>query len=327
MLFRKIEFIENIKKDTNDILSSKNILLIGAGGIGCELLKSLVLIGLKKISIVDLDKVEKSNLNRQFLFDSNSIGKYKSIMARESIIKMTGKEDLEIDSYVGNIKDIEKFNFSFFQKFDLILNALDNIDARSYINRICVMKNIPLINSGTEGFLGSVFFFNGKKTECYDCKAKVKKKTIPVCSIRSKPEKIEHCIAWGKALLDLFITKDNDETNPLSDLVGILENKYIGEKISQDFNNKEIIIEKKNINEFLEEKSNFNKKLFKDIFFRNISFLFENIFFDGKYNFNKKDLNYIDYNDDNKKNIEKKDQTNLLENDEEKIKYNGEITD
>ena len=222
------------KFNNQQILKDKKILLIGAGGIGCELLKSLVMIGIKKITIIDLDIVEKSNLNRQFLFDINSVGKYKSITAKDSIIKLTGIQDLEINSFIGNIKDLQKFNFNFFKSFDLILNALDNIDARSYINRICNVNNICLLNSGTEGYLGAVFCFSGKDTACYDCSVKIRQKTIPICSIRTKPEKIEHCIAWAKALFELFFCMDNSESNPLDDYIEILLN----EKNGENFDNK-----------------------------------------------------------------------------------------
>ena len=111
-------------------ISSANILLVGAGGIGCELLKLLITTGFKHISVVDMDKIEKSNLNRQFLFDRSCIGKYKSEMAVQSVHKLRQDSSLDLKAYVGNIKDKKKFPDSFFSQFTLILNALDNIDAR-----------------------------------------------------------------------------------------------------------------------------------------------------------------------------------------------------
>lgn len=226
---QKLALIKNNSKNSHNNLHKKHILLIGAGGIGCELLKCLATCGIKRITIIDLDKVEKSNLNRQFLFDAESIGKFKAETAKDSILKMTGKRDLQINAIVGNIKDITKFSFEFYEQFDLILNALDNIEARSYINRVCLRKSIPLINSGTEGFLGSVFCFYGNKTACYDCSTKIKQKAIPVCSIRSKPEKTEHCVAWAKALLDLLLPLERQgaesSSNPLDDFLKFFEEK------------------------------------------------------------------------------------------------------
>lgn len=181
-----------------------NILIIGAGGIGCELIKHAVMNGFKQISIVDMDKVEKSNLNRQFLFDQSCIGKYKSEMAKESILKIRQDVNLKIESYVGNIKDKNLFPDNFFQSFNLILNALDNIEARTYINKICFIFNIPLINSGTEGSFGNVNCHIKGKTSCYSCAPKIRKKLIPVCSIKSKPEKFEHCVIYAKSIFERF---------------------------------------------------------------------------------------------------------------------------
>ena len=75
------EVKEDLEFLDENILSDKKILIVGAGGLGCELLKLLVINGFKQISIIDMDKIERSNLNRQFLFDHSSIGKYKSEIA------------------------------------------------------------------------------------------------------------------------------------------------------------------------------------------------------------------------------------------------------
>ena len=210
----EIEQSSNEQKDFSfkEKLSKLNILVIGAGGIGCELLKFLVISGFKNISIVDMDKIEISNLNRQFLFDRSCIGKYKSEMAILSIEKFRKDKSLNLKSYIGNIKDKSQFNNKFFTQFDIILNALDNIDARYYINSICMKLNIPLIDSGTTGFTGSVVWHIKNLTQCYACSLKYKQKQIPICTIRLSPEKIEHCVAWSKALFErIFCNNDNSD--------------------------------------------------------------------------------------------------------------------
>lgn len=211
------------------MLSEKRVLVVGAGGIGCELLKNLVMSGFKKITVVDLDKVEKSNLNRQFLFDKDCIGKYKSEMAKVSILKKRMDPMLEIEAFVGNIKDKAKFDIDFFKKHDIILNALDNIDARTYINKICIQNDIPLVNSGTEGFLGNAAVHIKGETPCYSCRPKTKQKAIPICSIRSKPEKMEHCVAWAKALFELLFSENTNGN--------LLEDYTIHENPSVNFQN------------------------------------------------------------------------------------------
>jgi ubiquitin-like 1-activating enzyme E1 B len=221
--------------DNNNIKQS-NVLVIGAGGIGCELLKNLVMTGFKNITIVDLDKIEKSNLNRQFLYDKECIGKYKSEMARDTLMRL--RKELCIKSYVGNIKDTSKFSYDFFKTFDVILNALDNIEARTYINKICQDLDLKLVNSGTEGYLGTVGCHIKNLTECYNCTDRTKKAKIPICSIRSKPEKIEHCIAWSKALFDLIFCNSSGD-NLLSDYIidedyMITFNKLFNEELRKD---------------------------------------------------------------------------------------------
>jgi len=80
---------------------------VGAGGIGCELLKSLVMTGFKHIEVIDLDTIDISNLNRQFLFTKEDVGKYKSEVARDAIKKRF--PEVEIKAYVGNVITDQRF--------------------------------------------------------------------------------------------------------------------------------------------------------------------------------------------------------------------------
>lgn len=128
------------------------VLIIGAGGIGCELLKNVVLSGFKTIHLVDLDTIELSNLNRQFLFRRRHIGMSKAHVARESVLKIN--PSVSITSHFASIFDTSVFSLSFFCGFDLVMNALDNLAARRYVNGMCLMARVSLIESGTAGYLG-----------------------------------------------------------------------------------------------------------------------------------------------------------------------------
>ncbi|EZG00032.1 ubiquitin-activating enzyme E1-like protein [Trichophyton rubrum MR1459] len=174
------------------------VLLVGAGGIGCELLKNLLLSGFGTIHIIDLDTIDLSNLNRQFLFRHEHIKKPKALVAKEVAQKFRPQSIIE--AYHANIKE-SRFNVDWFASFDLVFNALDNLDARRHVNRMCLAANVPLIESGTTGYNGQVQVIKKGRTECYDCTNKPVPKSFPVCTIRSTPSQPIHCIVWAKSYL------------------------------------------------------------------------------------------------------------------------------
>ncbi|CAI2179613.1 4784_t:CDS:10 [Funneliformis geosporum] len=190
------------------------VLIIGAGGIGCELLKNLAMSGFLQIELVDLDTIELSNLNRQFLFQKQHIKKSKAKVARESALNFN--PDMNIIAHHANIKD-SQFNVEWFKSFDIVMNALDNLDARRHVNMMCLVADVPLIESGTEGYLGQVTVIKKGISECYDCQPKPLKRTFPVCTIRSTPSQPIHCIEWAKSYLfsQLFGLPEDDDDERL----------------------------------------------------------------------------------------------------------------
>jgi ubiquitin-like 1-activating enzyme E1 B len=184
-------------------------LVVGAGGIGCELLKNLVLTGFTQIEVIDLDTIELSNLNRQFLFQKVHVGKSKALTAKESVLKYNPKAT--ITAYHDTVMST-KYNVEFFQQFAIVLNALDNKAARSHVNRLCLAANVPLVESGSAGYLGQVTLIKKGLTECYDCLPKPPVKSFPGCTIRNTPSEPIHCIVWAKHLFNqLFGAEDPDE--------------------------------------------------------------------------------------------------------------------
>jgi len=198
-------FEENLQKSVSD----SKILVVGAGGIGCELLKNLVLTGFKNIECIDLDTIDVSNLNRQFLFQKQHVGKSKSNVAKESALRFA--PEANITAYHDSIMK-DEYGLSFFKQFALCLNALDNRAARNHVNRMCLAADLPLVESGTAGYLGQVTVIKKGVTECYECQPKPHQKTYPGCTIRNTPSEPVHCIVWAKHLFNqLFGEADPDE--------------------------------------------------------------------------------------------------------------------
>ncbi|KAK9238003.1 hypothetical protein V1525DRAFT_432170 [Lipomyces kononenkoae] len=197
--------------DIYERVKTARVLMVGAGGIGCELLKNLVLTGFGEVHLVDLDTIDLSNLNRQFLFGHEHIKKSKALVAKDTASKFN--PNVKLVAYHANIKD-PQFSVAWFQSFDLVFNALDNLDARRYVNRMCLTAEVPLIESGTTGFNGQVQVIVKGKTECYDCNPKEVPKTFPVCTIRTTPSQPIHCIVWAKSYLFSTIFGIDEDDSP-----------------------------------------------------------------------------------------------------------------
>ncbi|KAH6613499.1 hypothetical protein F5144DRAFT_587876 [Chaetomium tenue] len=200
---------QSLGRGLNAHVKQSRVLMVGAGGIGCELLKNLVLTGFGEVHVVDLDTIDLSNLNRQFLFRQEHIKKSKALVAKEVAEKFNPA--VKIVAHHANIKDAE-FSIGWFSSFRIVFNALDNLEARRHVNKMCLAADVPLIESGTTGFNGQVQVIKKGVTACYDCSPKETPKSFPVCTIRSTPSQPIHCIVWGKSYLlnEIFGTSEDE---------------------------------------------------------------------------------------------------------------------
>ncbi|XP_056381440.1 SUMO-activating enzyme subunit 2 [Hyla sarda] len=198
-----------LRTELAEAVSSCRLLVVGAGGIGCELLKNLLLTGFTNLDVIDLDTIDVSNLNRQFLFQKKHVGRSKAQVAKESVLQFC--PGASITAYHDSIMNAE-YDVEFFRKFTLVMNALDNRAARNHVNRMCLAADVPLIESGTAGYLGQVTVIKKGVTECYECQPKPTQKTFPGCTIRNTPSEPIHCIVWAKYLFNqLFGEEDADQ--------------------------------------------------------------------------------------------------------------------
>lgn len=148
-------------------------------------------------------------MNRQFLFQKEHVGKSKANVARETALKFN--PNVEIKAFHDSIFSTD-YGVSFYQRFSLVLNALDNRAARNHVNRMCLNAKVPLIESGTSGYNGQVELIQRGVTQCYECTPKPVQKTYPGCTIRNTPSEPVHCIVWAKHLFNqLFGEVNADE--------------------------------------------------------------------------------------------------------------------
>ncbi|KAK4050171.1 NEDD8 activating enzyme [Microbotryomycetes sp. JL201] len=194
------------------------ILVIGAGGLGCEILSNLALLGFRDIHVIDMDTIDISNLNRQFLFRQKDIGKPKATVAAEFI--MNRVPGVLVTPYHGKIQDKDD---DYYMQFNLVICGLDSVDARRWMSATLVKlvdpeipeSLKPLIDGGTEGFKGQARVILPTITSCYECSLDMltPQTTFPICTIANTPRLPEHCIEWASILEWPKVFKDKKLDN------------------------------------------------------------------------------------------------------------------
>lgn len=226
----------SISPDLQREIEQAKILLVGAGGIGCEVLKNLTLTGFKSIDAVDLDTIDVSNLNRQFLFNKSNVGQSKSKVAIEIAKKeyTPSTDGLLLNSIHNSIMSSE-FDVDFFKQYSIVINALDNRAARSHVNRMCLSAEVPLLESGTAGYTGQSKLIKNALTSCYECDGIQKEgRTYPTCTIRNTPSQPIHCIVWAKHLFHQLFGEDDPDNDVSPQLAHNYDPLFLIQKLYND---------------------------------------------------------------------------------------------
>ena len=164
--FEKQIILKNIGVAGQKKIINAKVLIIGIGGLGCPLLTYLAASGVGTIGIADPDKIEISNLNRQTLFTTSDIGKYKVDQAKTSINRINKKIKIKIFKKKITLKNIK----SIIRDFDIICDGTDNFETRYLVNDECKKMKKILISAAISKFDGHLYKFNfKKKTSCYRC--------------------------------------------------------------------------------------------------------------------------------------------------------------
>ncbi|KAF4619394.1 hypothetical protein D9613_005526 [Agrocybe pediades] len=216
--------------------------LVGSGAIGCEMLKNWSLMGLASgpkgiIHVTDLDTIEKSNLNRQFLFRAKDLGKFKAEVAAVAVAEMnpdlSGKILAKQEPVGATTENV--YDDAFFDGIDGVTNALDNVKARLYMDQRCVFYRKPLLDSGTLGTKGNAQVVIPDLTESYGSSQDPPEKETPSCTIKNFPNAINHTIEWSRTQFDNLFVKPVQAANAYLSEPNYLENtlKYSGQQKEQ----------------------------------------------------------------------------------------------
>ena len=199
-------------------IENLRIFLVGAGALGCEFLKNLALIGASSgqmgaLTVTDDDVIEKSNLSRQFLFRDWDIGSSKSTVAAAAAKRIN--PSLNVTALQNRVSpDTEEvFNDSFWGNLDVIINALDNVNARLYVDSRCVYFSKPLLESGTLGTKCNTQTVIPRLTENYGASRDPPEKQAPMCTLHSFPHNIHHCLTYARSEFEGLLEKTPAEAN------------------------------------------------------------------------------------------------------------------
>ncbi|KAL3665956.1 hypothetical protein V7S43_008755 [Phytophthora oleae] len=211
-------------------LGNVHTFLVGCGALGCEYLKNFAMIGVAcgekgLVTVTDNDRIEVSNLNRQFLFREHNVGQPKSVAATAAVHQMNA--DLKVKTLEQLVAPHTEnvFDDDFWTDLDVVTNALDNVKARLYVDSKCVFHKLPLLESGTLGTKCNVQVVIPYKTQSYaDGPKDAEGDGIPMCTLRNFPSLIEHCIEWSRAQFeDLFVVPSAEAKKFIEDRAAYLD--------------------------------------------------------------------------------------------------------
>ncbi|KAL2541456.1 Ubiquitin-activating enzyme E1 2 [Abeliophyllum distichum] len=199
-------------------LEDAKVFIVGSGALGCEFLKNLALMGVccgdgGKLTVTDDDVIEKSNLSRQFLFRDWNIGQAKSTVAASAATLINPLLHVEALQNRASPDTENVFDDTFWENLSVVINALDNVTARLYIDQRCLYFQKPLLESGTLGAKCNTQMVIPHLTENYGASRDPPEKQAPMCTVHSFPHNIDHCLTWARSEFEGLLEKTPAEVN------------------------------------------------------------------------------------------------------------------
>ena len=170
--------MSEVKLTGQEKLKKAKVLVIGAGGLGCPVLQYLTAAGVGFIGIIDDDKVEVSNLQRQILFRSDDIGKYKAKAAADAMSQLNPHTEFTVYQERLTVEN----TLEIIRHYDVIVDGTDNFETRYLINDSCVILGKPFVFGSIFKFDGQVSVFNYKNGPTYRCLFPTPPQDMPNCS-------------------------------------------------------------------------------------------------------------------------------------------------
>ena len=187
------------------------VLVVGAGGLGCELLKDLALSGFGQLDVIDMDTIDVTNLNRQFLFRPADVGRSKAEVAAAAVRRRVAGACVR--AHHAAIQDRDA---AFYAQFHIIVLGLDSLEARRHMNAVAcgllrrepdgspdLATVKPLVDGGTEGLRGHARVLVPGVTPCFECTLWLfpPQQKFPLCTLAETPRSPAHCIEYAKLVL------------------------------------------------------------------------------------------------------------------------------
>jgi len=190
------------------VIKNSRVLIVGVGGLGCEIAKNLAMLGVGHIDLVDLDIIEHSNLNRQILFAGAKMGEPKAIVAARKLKEINPNITVK-----GYYTSLERLDPAIYNAADIIIGGLDSMNARLNLNAQCIRFKKPLIDGGVSGYHGHIYTIFPYKNACYECNPLPVKENdeMAACTVVGIPRKRIHCVFKGNMA---FQEKYNRDPNP-----------------------------------------------------------------------------------------------------------------
>jgi adenylyltransferase/sulfurtransferase len=184
--------LEEIGFEGMERIRNAKVCVVGAGGIGNPVITQLVAMGVGRLRIVDRDVIEITNLHRQHLYTDDDIGRVKVEAAAERLSRINPGVQIEPVP-----TSVTKFTAeSIVKGFDVVIDALDSVDARYALNDACIKHNIPLIYAGALGVTGSVSTILPNRSACLRCMfPELNEEEMPACSTEGVHPSILYLVA------------------------------------------------------------------------------------------------------------------------------------